>query len=89
MCPSIYVKTCNQTNKLLSTLVCFSQILLKMESSLKFQIHYEYDKTGTSGNLTTADTDHVTVLVDAMQRKVSMIERIRCPIQYDGNHLRP
>jgi len=51
-------------------IVFWVQILLKVESSLKYQIHNEYNKSGTPSNLTTIDTDHVTVLLDAMQKKV-------------------
>lgn len=74
----ISFRTVYQINTSSSLYFCTNKILLKVEGSLKFQIHYEYDKTGTSGNLTTTEADHVTVLVDSMQRKVSKIKRSRC-----------
>ena len=48
------------------------QILMKLEIALQHQIRHEYNKTGRLGNVTTIETDHVTVVLDIIQNKVSI-----------------
>jgi len=65
----------SQFSSIIYRRVCVVQILSQMEVSLLHQIRYEYNKTGRMLNRTklnpqTMLSQHVTVVMDAIQVKV-------------------
>jgi len=55
-------------------LICRLQILSKLEQALRHQIRHEYNKTGRHSNVTNIKADHVTIVLDLIQVKVSDIK---------------
>ena len=60
--------------------------MLKLEQALRHQIRHEYNKTGRHSNVTNIEVDHVTIVLDLIQVKVTLcVDAIQCKFSKDDS----